>query len=138
MCSTLATVSLTIAATRIQRGLLDYASNDTEQYDIIPSHSPLRLHRCRRLFNPSQEHGRPRHQERKANRVSIARTNLSRMEVAIPMYEQDEVPKIIQDGSEHSLIEVERQLYGMHPGKPRVDENGVGSPTTAGKSEYST
>ena len=102
MCSNFSTVSLTIAATRIQRGLVDYAPNDTEQYDITPSHSPsAHSHRCRRLFNPIQENGRPRRQEQKANRVSIAHTHLSRMEVAMPdMYEPHELPKMIQDGSE--------------------------------------
>ena len=109
MCSTLSTVSVSIVATRIHRGLVDYAPIEfTEQYDITPSHSPPHSHGCNRLINPSQANGRPRRQEGTANMVPIAFTHLSRMEAAIPdMYEQDEVPKMSQDGSEHSLIDAE-------------------------------
>jgi hypothetical protein len=35
-------VTLSIAATRIHRGLIDYASGRTEQYDITPYHSSQR------------------------------------------------------------------------------------------------
>jgi hypothetical protein len=61
------------------------------------------------------------------------RTQLSRMEVAIPeMCEQDETPQISQHGSAGSLIDVEGQLFERSAGLPRPDENveiGEGSPT---------
>jgi hypothetical protein len=128
-------VALTIAATRIHRSLVDYASVEcTEQYDVpTPSHSSLHSHRCHRLFDPSHSKGNGR-AEWRANRVPInVRTQLSRMEVAIPeMYEQDETPQISQHVSAGSLIDVEGQLYKKPTGQPRPDENvenGVGSPT---------
>lgn len=136
MCLTLSIVTLTIAATRIHRGLVAYASVEcTEQYDITPSHFSLHSHRCRSLFDPghSKANGRT---EWKANRVPITRAQLSRMEVAIPeMYEQDETPQMSQHSSAGSLIDVEGQLYERPAGLPRPDENvengvtGVGSPT---------
>ncbi len=130
MCLTPSIIALTIAATRIHRGLADYASIEcTEQYDITPSHASLRSHRCRRLFDPSHSNANGR-AEWKANRVPIMRTQLSRMEVTIPeMCEQDETPQMSQPGS---FIDVEGQLYERPAGLPRPDENvenGVGSPT---------
>lgn len=138
MCLTLSIVTLTIAATRIHRGLVAYASVEcTEQYDITPSHFSLRSHRCRSLFDPihSKANGLT---EWKINRVPITRAQaqLSRMEVAIPeMYEQDETLQMSQHGSARSLIDVEGQLYERPAGLPRPVENvengvtGVGSPT---------
>ncbi len=124
-------VALTIAATRIYRGLVDYGSVEcTEQYDITPSHSSRRSHRCRRQICPTEPNGCA---EQKANRVPIPPTQLSRMEVAIPeMYEQDETPQTTQHGSAGSLIDVEGQLYEKPAGQHKLDENvenGMGSPT---------
>src|SRR6266566_386500 len=127
MCLTPSIIALTIAATRIRRGLADYASIEcTEQYDITPSHASLRSHRCRRPFDPSHSNANGR-AEWKANRVPIMRTQLSRMEVTIPeMCEQDETPQMSQHGSAGSFIEdidVEGQLYERPAGLPRPDEN---------------
>src|SRR5882762_1077845 len=104
-------IALSIAATRIHRGLVDYASvGHTEQYDTTPYHSPLHSHRCCRLPDPSYSNANGR-AESKANRVT--RTQLSRgIEVAIPeMYEQDETSQMSQQSSAGSLIDVEGQLY---------------------------
>ena len=124
MCSTLSTVSLTVAATRIHRGLVDYASIEfTEQYDITPSYSSLQSHRCRRPFDPSQANGCS---EWKVNGVPVTCTHPSRMEVTIPdMYEQDEAPKMGHHGSARSLIDVEG--YGKPAGLENV-ENDLGAP----------
>jgi len=101
-------IASSIAATRIHRGLVDYASaGSTEQYDTTPYHSFLHSHRCCRLFDPghSKANGRT---EWKANRVPIMHTQVSRMEVAIPeLYEQDETPQMSQHGSAGSFIHVE-------------------------------
>jgi hypothetical protein len=123
-------VAFSIAATRIHRGLVDYASaGSTEQYDTTPCHSSLHSRRCRRLFDPSQDKANGC-TKWKANRVPILHTQLSRMVVAIPdMYEQHETPQMSQHGS---FIDVEGQLYEKPAGQPRLDENvenGVGSAT---------
>jgi hypothetical protein len=136
MCLTPSIVASTIAATRIHRGLVDYASVErTEQYDITPSQSSLHSHRCLRLFDTSHSKADGR-TEWEANRVPIMRTQLSRMEVAIPvMCEQDETPQMSQHGSAGSLgslIDVDGRLYERPAGLPRPDENienGVVSPT---------
>jgi hypothetical protein len=120
-------VAFSIAATRIHRGLVDHASaGSTEQYDTTPYHSSLHSYRCRRLFDPS--HSKTNGcAEGKANRVLITRTQLSRMEVAIP--EQDETPQMNQHGSASSLVDVEGQLDEKPAGLFGPDENvenGVG------------
>jgi hypothetical protein len=120
-------VSSSIAATRIHRGLVDYASaGSTEQYATTPYYSSLHSHRCRKLFDPSHSKANGG-AEWKADRVPITRTQLSRMEVAIPeMYEQDETPQMSQAGS---FVDVDGQLYEKPAGQPRLDENvenGVG------------
>jgi hypothetical protein len=119
-------VSSSIAATRIHRGLVDYASaGSTEQYDTTPYFSSLHSHRCRRLFDPSHSKANGG-VEWKADRVPITRTQRSRMEVAIPeIYEQDETPQMSEAGS---FINVSGQLYEKPAGQPRLDEN-VGSAT---------
>jgi hypothetical protein len=127
------TVALSIAATRIHRGLVDYASAGcTEQYGTTPYHASQRSHLCRRLVDPSHSKANGR-TEWKANRVPITRTQLSSMEVAIPdMYEQDETPQMSQYSSSGSFIDVEGQLYEKPAGQPRLDENvenGVDSAT---------
>jgi hypothetical protein len=137
MCLTPSIVALSIAATRIHRGLVDYASVEcTEQYDTTPFHSSLHSH-SRRQFDSSHSKANG-HAELKANIVPInvtVRMEVSRMEVAIPdMYEREETPQLSQHGSAGSLIDVEGQLYEMpaRPGQPRPDENlenGVGLPT---------
>ena len=124
-------VASSIAATRIHRGLVDYVSaGRTEQYDTKPPHSSLHSHRCCRLFDPSHSTANSR-AERKANRVSIRRTQLSCMEVAIPdMHEQDETTQMSQHSTAVSIVDVEGQLYGKPAGQIRFDEiaeNGVGS-----------
>lgn len=86
MCLTPSIVALSIAATRIHRGLVDYASVEcTEQ-----------------LFDSGHSKANGRAQW-KANRVPVMHTQLSDMEVAIPkMYEQDEsdeTPQMSQHGS---------------------------------------
>jgi hypothetical protein len=114
-------VASSIAATRIHRGLVDYASAGcTEQYDTTLSHPSFHLHRCRRQFDASHSKANGR-AEWKVNRVPITRTQLSRMEVAIPeMYEQDETPQM----SQHiSFIDVEGQLCEKPAGQPGLDEN---------------
>ena len=127
-------VALSIAATRIHRGLVDYAS--LEEYDINPSHSS-RSHLYRSGLvdpvNTTRVNGRT---ERKANRVpirAITRTQLSPIEVAIPdMYEQGETSRMDQHGSAGSLIIIEGQLYEKLGGQTRFGENvenGVGSAT---------
>jgi hypothetical protein len=105
-------VALSIAATRIHRGLVDYASVEcTEQYDITPPHSSLHSHRCLRLFDSSHSKANGR-AERKANRVPVMHTQLSHMEVAIPkMYEQDESDETPQMSQHGSAGDVEGQLY---------------------------
>ncbi|KAI0267593.1 hypothetical protein BGY98DRAFT_1180712 [Russula aff. rugulosa BPL654] len=94
-------VASSIAVTRIHRGLVDYASAGcTEQ--------------CRRQFDASHSKANGR-AEWKVNRVPITRTQLSRMEVAIPeMYEQDETPQMSQHIS---------QLCEKPAGQPGLDEN---------------
>src|SRR6267154_775284 len=134
MCLTLSIIALTIAATRIHRGLVDYASAEcTKQYDKTPYHYFLHSHKCHRLFDPSHSTANGC-ADWKANRVPITRTQLSRMEVAIPeMCKQDETPQMSQHGSAGSLIDVEGQLYERPAGLPRPGENmenGVGSPLT--------
>ena len=126
-------VAPSIAATRIHRGLVDYASAGcTEQYDTTLSYFSLHLHRCRRQSNSSHSkvNGRA---EWKANKVITTHTQLSRMEVAMPeMYEQDETPQISQHGSAGSLIDVEGQLNEKPARQAGLDENvenGVGSAT---------
>ena len=106
----------------------------TVRYNSI--HSSLHSHRCRRLFDPSHSKSNGRTElgtEWKVNRVPITRTQLSRMEVAIPdMYGQDVTPQMSQHGSAGSLVDVEGQLYEKPTGQPRLDENvenGAGSPT---------
>ena len=126
-------VASSIAATRIHRGLVDYASAGcTEQYDTTLSHSSCHLHRRRRQFDASHSKANGR-AEWKVNRVPITRTQLSRMEVAIPeMYEQDETPRMSQHISAGSFVDVEGQLCENHAGQPGLDENienGVGSAT---------
>jgi hypothetical protein len=115
-------VVLSIAATRIHRGLVDYASGgSTQQYGTTPSHPSLHSHRCRRHFDTSHSKANGR-TERKANRAPIMHTQLSRMEVAVPeMYEQDETPEMSQGGSEGSFIDVEGQLHEKPAGQPRLD-----------------
>lgn len=91
-------------------------------------------HKCRRLFDPSHSKSNSR-AEWKANRVPITRTQLSRMEVVIPdVYEQDETPKMSQQSTGGSLVDVEGRLYGKPAGQIRFDENvenGMG-PVTEG------
>lgn len=130
-------VALSIAATRIHRGLVDYAS--VEQYDIIPYHSSRsHLYRSRLVepVNTTKVSGRA---ERKATRVpisAITHTQPSPIEVAIPemyeMYEQNETPQKSQHRSAGSLLDVEGQLYEESGGQTRFDENvedGMGSAT---------
>jgi hypothetical protein len=126
-------IASSIAATRIHRGLVDYASAGcTEQYDTTPSHSSLHSHRCRRQFDSS--HGKANSRaERKADSVPIMRTQLSRVEMAKPeVYEQDKMPQS-QHSSAGSLIDTEGQLYEKPAGQFGLDknvengENGVGS-----------
>jgi hypothetical protein len=58
-----------IAATRIHRDLVDYASaGRTEQYDTTPYHSSLHSHSCRRLFDSSHSKANGR-TEWKANNI---------------------------------------------------------------------
>ena len=117
-------VASSIAATRIHRGLVDYASGgSTEQYDTTPYHSSFHSHRCRRLSDVSHSKANGR-AGWKANRAHIMRTQLSGMEVAIPeMCEQDEMPQKSQHGSAGSFIDVEGQLYERPAGLlPRPDE----------------
>ena len=134
-------ITTSIAATRIHRGLVDYASaGSTEQYDTTPYHSSLHSHTCRRLSDLS--HKKPNSRaERKANRVPITFANftqVSRMEVAIPkMHMQDEALQTGQHGSGGSFIDVEGQLYENFAGQAKLHEiveNGGGfateSPTT--------
>ena len=117
-------VASSIAATRIHRGLADYASaGSTEQYDSTLYHSSPYSHRCRRLFDPSHSKANGA-TEWKANRVPIMLTQLSRMEVAIPeAYKQDETLQMSQHGSVSSSIGVEGQLYEKPAGQPKLDEN---------------
>jgi hypothetical protein len=119
-------VASSIAATRIHRGLVDYASaGSTEQYDTTPCHSSLHSRRYRRLFEPSQNKANGR-TKWKVNRVPILHTQLSRMEVAKPdMYEQHETPQMSLHGS---FIDVEGQLYEKPARQPRLD----GSPEQTG------
>ena len=114
-------VVLSIAATRIHRGLVDYASGgSTQQYDTTPSHSSLHSHLCRRLFDPSHSKANGR-TEWKANRVPMMRTQLSLMEVAIPdLCEQDETPQMSQRGSAGSFIDVNGQLDEKAAGQPQT------------------
>jgi hypothetical protein len=121
-------VASSIAATRIHRGLADYASTGcTEQYDTTSSHSSLHSHRCRRQFDASHSHGKANGRaEWNAIRAPITRTQLSRMdsEVAIPeMYELDETPQMRQHVSAGPLIDVEGQLCEKLAGQPELDEN---------------
>ena len=120
-------VAYSIAATRIHRSLVDYASaGSTEQYDTTPYHSSLYSHRCRRMFDPSHSKTNG-HQEWKANGVLITHTQVSRMEAAVP--ERDETPQMIQHGSASSFTDVEGQ-YDRPAGLPRPQEsvgNGVGA-----------
>ena len=55
------------------------------------------------------------------------------MEVVIPdVYEQDETPKMSQQSTGGSLVDVEGRLYGKPAGQIRFDENvenGVGPVT---------
>jgi hypothetical protein len=123
-------VTLTIAATRIYRDLIDYASvGCTQKYDTTPSHSfsALTAH-CGR-YGRSDPIGVQRSGpiEWKGNTAS---TKLSRMEVAINRtYEQDQTPQTSQYGS---LVSAEGQSCEKPTRERRFDEdteNGVGSLT---------
>jgi hypothetical protein len=129
-------VAHSIAATRIHRGLVDYASaGSTEQYDTTPYHSSRHSHRCRRLFDPSHSKTNG-HLEWKANGVLITRMQLSRMEAGVP--ERDETPQMIQHGSAGSFIDVEGQLYERPAGLPRPQENVENGLGSASATESST
>lgn len=125
-------IASSIAATRIHRGLVDYASaGSTEQYDTTTYHLSLHSHTSRR---PSVSHSKANGRaERKANRVPITFTEVSRMEVAIPeMCMQDEALQRGQHGSGGSFIDVEGQLYENSAGQAKLNEiveNGVGFTT---------
>jgi|SRR6267154_497822 len=103
-------VTLSIAATRIHRSLIDYASGRTEQYDITASFSTLTAH-CDRYGRPSdpislQESGQIKW---KVNTAPVKLVLPSRMEEVIGRaYNQDQTPQTSQCGSP---ISVEGQSF---------------------------
>src|SRR6266403_1480522 len=99
-------VTLSIAATRIHRGLADYASNGhTKQYDIIELHRILPSPHCSQFGRPSDRinfRGNGRIEWKTTNRAPITTSPLSRMERAINRnrtYGQDQMPQTSQCGS---------------------------------------
>ena len=129
-------VTLSIAATRIHRSLIDYASGRTEQYDITASFSTLTAH-CDRYGRPSdpislQESGQIKW---KGNTAPVKFAPPNRMEVFINRtYELDQTTQTIQFGS---LTSIEGQSFEKPTGQPRIDKNtenaggagGAGLPT---------
>ena len=112
-------ITMSIAATRMHRSLVDYTSGSADMYDIVTSfRSPT--HRGHRSFSTqgSLEHNNVPPMAPRTRRISAAPTSLDRMEVAVHVISEQHISR--QISSDDSCIDTyepgKREAQPVKPG----------------------